>query len=180
MATTGRKPTPTAAKKLAGNPGKRKLPQDEVMPDADMPTMPRGRLSEDARKFWRDNCKVLNDAGLLTAVDGAAYALMATHYALALEAAAVVEEDGIVQEDERGLARKHPLLSVLRQNSDSFLRYAREFGMTPSSRVGMKREGAAEQLTLADALFDVVSRMESEAEAVLTVKGRDGLEDVTE
>lgn len=158
----GRKPTPTAAKKLAGNPGKRSLPVNEPRPSEAMPSMPRGRLSDEAKRFWRGNCEALHEAGLLTAVDGAAYALMATHYALALEAAQVVDEEGISTEDERGLTRKHPLLAVWKQNSEAFLKFAREFGMTPSARAGIRLPDEAEQLTLADALFEAVSKAQTE------------------
>ena len=42
----GRKPKPTAMKKLEGNPGKRKLNTKEPMPEKGMPDCPRWLLSE--------------------------------------------------------------------------------------------------------------------------------------
>ena len=41
MATRGRKPTPTALKVLEGNPGKRKLNDNEPRPDKKAPSCPK-------------------------------------------------------------------------------------------------------------------------------------------
>ena len=51
MATRGRKPTPTAIKDLEGNPGKRKLNENEPKPEKKAPACPKW-LSKDARKEW--------------------------------------------------------------------------------------------------------------------------------
>ena len=42
----GRKPKPTALKKLEGNPGKRKLNTKEPVPDKGMPDCPKWLLPE--------------------------------------------------------------------------------------------------------------------------------------
>ena len=44
----GRKPKPTAVKKLEGNPGKRKLNTKEPMPGKGMPACPAWLLPEEA------------------------------------------------------------------------------------------------------------------------------------
>ena len=45
MTVSGRKPKPTAIKKLEGNPGKRKLNKKESVPIKGMPTYPEWLFS---------------------------------------------------------------------------------------------------------------------------------------
>lgn len=95
--------------------------------------MPRG-LPKRARQFWKAHADQLDRLGILTEADGAAFTVMAIHYAVAWEAMEQVLEDGLLQVDENGAARKHPLLQVWRENSAAYLRYAVQFGLTPSAR----------------------------------------------
>lgn len=64
----GRKPKPTAVKKLEGNPGKRKLNTKEPMPGNGMPDCPKWLLPE-AKEEWNRLCKKLNQMGVLTDID---------------------------------------------------------------------------------------------------------------
>lgn len=52
MATRGRKPTPTAIKKLEGNPGKRPLNKSEPKPIRKAPFCPKW-LEVEAKKEWQ-------------------------------------------------------------------------------------------------------------------------------
>ena len=69
----GRKPKPTALKKLEGNPGKRKLNTKEPMPGKGMPDCPKWLLPE-AKKEWERLCVKLSEIGVLTEIDMAAFA----------------------------------------------------------------------------------------------------------
>lgn len=129
----GPAPKPTALKRLAGNPGKRALPAREPEPERIIPAMPRG-LPARARRFWRDHADKLERLGVLTAIDGPAFTMMAIHYDMAWQALEAIKKDGLTSVDENGAVRKHPLLQVLRENSAAFLRYAAQFGLTPSAR----------------------------------------------
>lgn len=168
MSKRGRKPKPTAVKNLQGNPGKRALPKNEIQPDDDLPKLPYGIPWTEARKFWKQNAEALNRVGLLSKVDGPAYLMMSIHYAVALEAARQlgkghIEEEGggLVVDGARGGLVKNPLTTILNQNSQMFRRYATEFGMTPSARAGKTDPNEGEQMSLADALFSIVEKMES-------------------
>jgi P27 family predicted phage terminase small subunit len=146
----GPPPKPTALKQLAGNPGHRALNGNEPQPERVIPAMPRG-LPKRAQRFWRDHAEKLERLGVLTAVDGPAFTLMALHYAVALEALAIIQQGlvvtageegappsvvmgGLMAVDENGAMRKHPLLQVWRENSTAFRHYAAQFGLTPASR----------------------------------------------
>lgn len=147
---SGPAPKPTALKKLAGNPGKRALNGAEPQPERVVPAMPRG-LPRRAQRFWKSHAEKLERLGLLTAVDGPAFTLMALHYAVALEALEIIQQGlagqagedgtlegaimgGLMAVDENGAMRKHPLLQVWRENSAAFRQYAMQFGLTPASR----------------------------------------------
>ena len=56
----GRKPKPTALKKLESNPGKRKLNTKEPVPAKGMPECPKWLLPE-AKEEWKRLCKKLSD-----------------------------------------------------------------------------------------------------------------------
>ena len=69
----GRKPKPTSLKVLEGNPGKRQLNPNEPKPDASIPKCPAW-LSKEAKREWKRLVPFLEQAGLLTQVDRAAFA----------------------------------------------------------------------------------------------------------
>ena len=61
----GRKPKPTALKKLEGNPGKRKLNTKKPVPGKGMPNCPKWLLPE-AKKEWERLCVKLNSGSFTT------------------------------------------------------------------------------------------------------------------
>ena len=158
MTKPGPKPSPTALKKLRGNPGRRPLPKEEPRLEAKAPRKPANlkEKSANAARLYDKVARQLGDAGVTTALDEPAFHLMAIHYGLAVAAFNILADEGIVTEDERKLPRKHPVNQLLRDNSTAYLRYAAEFGMTPSSRTRVKKEPDARQLNLADVLFDAI------------------------
>ena len=64
----GRKPKPTAVKKLEGNPGKRKLNSKEPVPAKGIPACPDWLMPE-AKKEWERLAELMNQMGVLTEVD---------------------------------------------------------------------------------------------------------------
>lgn len=114
--------------------------------------MPRRRLPREAQRFWRTIAQELDGAGLLTHADGPALELMAMHYALAVQAFALVQAEGIYTASGAGTLKGHPAAQVFRDNSAAFRQYAAEFGLTPSSRARL-RVAANDEPTLAEILF---------------------------
>lgn len=76
----GRKPKPTAIKKLEGNPGKRKLNRKEPVPAKGMPECPEWLLPE-AKVEWERLCVKPSDMGVLTEIDMAAFAAYCQSFA---------------------------------------------------------------------------------------------------
>lgn len=108
---------PTALKKLAGNPGKRPLPENEPV-YADAPTSPPKWLNRRAVKLWNTYAHQLANNGMLNETNReflAAYCQLVASF---------------IEEQEAG---NTPDLKKLQQ----MRLMAREFGFTPSSQAGV-------------------------------------------
>lgn len=137
--TRGRKATPTALKKLRGNPGKRKISDAEPKFERKIPTCPK-HITGEARKEWRRLCTLLDTQGLLTQVDRAALAAYCQAYARWAEAEQMVKKSGAVLRSEKGGFYQNPYLSIANRAIDQMIKIGSEFGMSPSSRTRLKVE----------------------------------------
>ena len=70
----GGPPKPVAIRELEGNPGKRPIPKVPE-PTGAAPERPDW-LSADAARAWDENATELENLGLLTGLDGAAFAAL--------------------------------------------------------------------------------------------------------
>ena len=149
----GRKPKPTAIKKLAGNPGKRPLNELEPKPGPTDAKMPRGVLPKYGQKLWKDLAPRMIKLGVLTDVDLPAFEMMCIHYALARQALDEVHDNGLTIEEE-GKTKKNPAMQAFRENSQAYKALLVEFGLTPSSRSRIESTPLDNEPTLAEILFD--------------------------
>lgn len=133
MGKRGPKPLPTKIKVLQGTVRPEDLKRSQPKPTPIAPKCPSW-LPKETRRLWKELAPQLEELRLLTVLDGHTFAIMLMHLSFAIEAAKRIKAEGIVAEDERGLPRKHPLVQVLRDNSQAFKQYAAEFGLTPSAR----------------------------------------------
>lgn len=108
------RPTPTALKKLAGNPGKRPINKDEPLPTTGAPQRPDW-LTGDSLAEWNRIVPELDRLGILTCVDGGILEAYCVTYGAIVAA---------VRSNE---PPKAALLGQLRA-------YAAELGMTPAAR----------------------------------------------
>lgn len=139
----GRRPIPTRLKLIQGNPGKRPLNQGEAEPPLSRP-MPPEHLSDDAKVEWGRVIDRLFDCGLMTDLDRAALAAYCDAYGNWAEACRGLAELRAADQDKttRGLVTKtsngnqvqHVLIGIQRRARYDMVRYAAEFGMTPSAR----------------------------------------------
>lgn len=95
MAQRGRKPKPTAIKVLEGNPGKRPVNSAEPKPISKAPKCPIW-LEAEAKKEWRRVAKQLEQLGVLTEVDMAAFAGYCQAYARWKEAEEFISKHGSI------------------------------------------------------------------------------------
>ena len=133
MATRGRRPTPTAMKVLEGNPGKRKLNENEPKPEKKAPPCPKW-LEPEAKKEWRRLCKKMEMMGVLSEVDMAAFAGYCQAYARWKEAEEFITQHGTIVKTPSGYWQQVPQVSIAQTYLKIMERFASEFGLTPSSR----------------------------------------------
>lgn len=141
MTTRGRKPKPTHLKLVEGNPGKRPLNAKEakVTPKR---VMPPPHLSDEAKVEWGRVCDELFACGLLSGLDRAALAAYCQSYSLWVQAENALTEmgkddpatGGLLIQTTNGNAIQNPLIGIVNKAKADMVRYAAEFGMTPSAR----------------------------------------------
>lgn len=157
MAKPGRKPTPTAIKKMEGNPGRRPLPEYEPQPGAlvEIPKPP-SFLFPLAKKHWKKMADELRSCSLLTAIDLDAFAAMCNAYATWVDAQQNLKKTGMLVKSPNGYPMVSPYVSISEKALNRLLQYQREFGLTPSSRVQVDGGGNNE----ADEFNEFLDEME--------------------
>lgn len=137
----GRKPKPTHLKLIEGNPGKRKIASGLAAP---MPELhaPPAFLSAEGQDEWRRGSAELYNLGLLTVVDRAALAAYCQSYSTWKQATDAINQmaardqltRGLMIKTTNGNAIQNPLIGTANKAASDMVRYAAEFGMTPSAR----------------------------------------------
>lgn len=137
----GRKPTPSHLRVVTGNPGKRAINRREPNAPASVPTPP-SILNDDARNEWRRVAKYLGKMGVLSCVDRGALAAYCDAYAQWLEASRGIKRladsgawgGGLLMKTSNGNVIQNPLVGIRNKARADMVRFAAEFGMTPSGR----------------------------------------------
>ncbi len=124
----GRKPKPTAVKKLEGNPGKRKLNTKEPVPAKGMPDCPEWLLPE-AKKEWERLADLMNQMGILTEVDMAAFAAYCQSYARWKEAQEHIDSEGSTFETDKRISAADTLGWYCKYQSEADAAGASEFDL---------------------------------------------------
>jgi P27 family predicted phage terminase small subunit len=138
-------------KLVTGNPGKRALNENEPRPAPALPDPPP-HLDDEAKAEWGRVSGQLYALGCLAEIDRAALAAYAQAYSRWLRAERAIAEMAKRDELTRGLMIKtangnaimNPLVGVANKAMADMVRYAAEFGMTPSARSRIDADKAAE------------------------------------
>lgn len=116
----------------------------DVQPQA--PAKPASvTASESLSALWDNLVPELDAAGLLCPVDGPAVELALRHFLLARTASDEIGTDVAVADAAHGGVKKNPAEAVFRAESEMFLRYPAQFGITFVARArtpgaGVKKE----------------------------------------
>jgi P27 family predicted phage terminase small subunit len=146
--TRGRKPVPESVKRLAGNPGKRRIRPDLPSP-AGAPEMPARLVAEPlAVEKWRELVPILLGIGTLTTSDGEALATLCEVYAAAQACLLELRASGPVMRTDLGGVKPNPAGSLYRGLVSLQASLMGEFGLTPTSRVrlGGKEEKPTDEV----------------------------------
>lgn len=133
MAQRGRKPKPTAEKVLEGNPGKRSLNTAEPKPEKKAPRC-SSWLEDEAKKEWKRMCKQLEQLGILTEIDMAAFAGYCQAYARWKEAEEFITQHGTIVKTSSGYWQQVPQVSIAQTYLKIMNKFCEQFGLTPSAR----------------------------------------------
>jgi P27 family predicted phage terminase small subunit len=118
---------------LTGNPGKRRLNEDEPRPNPNIPECPP-ELGPVARTEWDRLVDELAVLRMLTNLDRAALAAYCGAYALWAEATVQLQKYGAMIKSPTGFPIQSPYLSIVNRQAEIMMRIASEFGFTPASR----------------------------------------------
>lgn len=137
----GRKPTPTALKKLAGNPGKRRLPTDEPEMPVESPDPPEW-LNGEALAEWNRIVPQLHEAGIMALSYRSAIASYCEAWARFVDAIEQIPKTGgEIVKSPSGFPIQNPYAAVRNKAQAQMLKVAAEFGMTASSKTRIKAIG---------------------------------------
>lgn len=143
MATRGRKPKPAELRKLEGNRGNRPI-REAVKPEkGDRPPEVPQMLRGDARNEWKRVAPGLWDLGLLTPIDIGPLTAYCLAWGRAKAAERLIEKakrkypagGGLFIETTGGNLVQHPAVGIANRAWTDVVKFAAEFGMTPSGRM---------------------------------------------
>lgn len=141
MASRGRKTKPTKLKVLSGTARKHRLNENEPQPCVARPDPP-DHITGAARREWDRVIGEMVQLGIMSNLDRAPLAAYCQAYGrwVAAEAALarMAEKDavteGLIIRTKSGNAIHNPLVGAANKAMADMVRYAAEFGLTPSSR----------------------------------------------
>ena len=146
----GPKPKPTALKVIRGTD--RAARRNSAEPHVPLVTPePPAHLSAEACAEWQRVTDQLYAAGIVTAIDRAALAAYCQAYGRweqaerALDAMAARDQvtAGLMIRTQGGNAIQNPIVGTANKAMADMMRYAAEFGMTPSARTRIHAEASA-------------------------------------
>ena len=141
MSRAGRPPKPTALKILEGNPGGRKLNEDEPVFEITEQLFAE-RMPPNLGKFavleWKRLVKILDGQKVISDAYLNVMELYISTYDTWLEAEKYVKTHGPFIKDGKGKISANPALKISREASAQLLRIQPELGLTPSSRTRIK------------------------------------------
>jgi P27 family predicted phage terminase small subunit len=151
--TKGRKPEPTKLKILKGNPGHRKLPENEPMPDFDIEIKPPEFLDEYALEEWNYIFEGLHAMGVICSVDRSALAAYCCSHSIWRKAIEELNKLGLTEQTTNGNLIQSPYVGIANKASSDMLRVAAEFGFTPSARARLGMDFSKKKKSMFEGLL---------------------------
>jgi P27 family predicted phage terminase small subunit len=129
----GRKPLPTHLKLLKGTYNVTRANKNEPQPARGMPEPPDD-LPPGVRNAWLEIGQQLDDAQILTAIDGKALRMLAELWCKYTDLVSRARELPVIVKGKDGVPVVSPVWKAQLMMEKQLLAYLTEFGMTPSSR----------------------------------------------
>lgn len=143
--TRGRKPKPSALKIITGQDRADRMPKNEPMPVTIMQGLPQPpeHLDDYALEKWHDICGALFRCGILTEVDADGLSMYCQAYGRWRKAEEAIQQmaranpasGGLIIKTSNGNIIQNPMVGTANTAMRDAMKYAAEYGLTPSSRV---------------------------------------------
>jgi len=146
----GRRPTPTALKRAQGNPGKRKLRDDE--PTATTGTTAPKCLGRVGRNEWSRVMKATKELGTITKLDRGELTIYCKAWENFCAAVDIYTADGLVVVAPNGTMKRHPAVDIANSAAKLMDSTAKELGFTPAARSKVPGKPKEEKDTFQDFL----------------------------
>ena len=152
----GRKPFPTQLHVINGNPSKKNLNTNEPKPKPIPPDCPAW-IKPEGKKLWKQLMPELERLGLMTIVDGGAFAAACQSWAEYVGYLRVLKKNGETYEytNKFGATNIMPRPEVAMKDRAlaNYRAFCAEFGLTPASRVRLGTKPVAEDEDPMEALL---------------------------
>lgn len=132
----GRRPKPSHLKLIAGNPGKREIPEAEPVPEGDL-VDPPDWMTDQQRDTWRYAIQHA-PAGLLKKIDRGMLAVWCVAEAQHAEASQMLAKVGSVLKNTDGDPVPNPYLAIQDKAAARMARAETSLGFSPTSRSRVK------------------------------------------
>ena len=138
----GTKPTPTAKKKLMGNPGGRPLnPAEPEFPPTEIAVPSELMGDERAVTEWRRLLPMMQAARAITDAERTSLIALCQQWSRYLNATLSVEQAGMVIRSPSGYPMPNPYIGIANKSLGHCLKLWAELGLTPSSRTRVQTTG---------------------------------------
>jgi P27 family predicted phage terminase small subunit len=144
MTQRGRRPKPSYLKVVTGNPGKRPIGEDWVKPEPPKrPIAAPALLDRYAKAEWTRLAPGLHKLGLLTFLDRGPFVAYCQAWSIYRHAQEALDDlsrkddsglGGMLMRTKAGNTIQNPLIGIRNKALRDMVRYAAEFGFTPSAR----------------------------------------------
>jgi len=129
----GRKTTPTPLKLVTGTARSDRINPDEPEVEVKIPVPPK-HLSKEANEEWRRMAPLLQDMGLISENDRAAFAMYCAAWGDHVKAENMIRKKGHVIVTTNGNEIQSPWVSISNTAKLNAFKFLTEFGLTPASR----------------------------------------------
>jgi P27 family predicted phage terminase small subunit len=150
MGRRGPAPTPTGVKVRQGETRPSRINRQEPLPRLASPAMPKG-MDEVAQQVWRRVTREMRGSDVILAADADVLRCYSEAVARYVEAAELYAASSPLMRRDGELV-KNPLHQVVRDNADAVRLFARELGLSPSARSGLRVEASAVPADIEDVL----------------------------
>jgi len=136
MGRRGPTPTPTGVKLRQGETRPSRVNRMEPLPQHGAPQMPRG-MDGEAQKVWRRVLREMRGSDVIVGADTDVLRCYCEAVARYVQAAELLASSSPLMKRDGDLV-KNPLHQIVRNNADLVRLYARELGLSPSARAGLR------------------------------------------